>query len=367
MSQKTRYRLFALIKKELESLVRDKQALLVIFLLPLIVIVAIGLPSAGNGNGGPHLLIGVIDHDSSEGDPNWDLSLNWTQTLDSLENVDIINLTSINEANNLTRLGIINGFVIIPNGFEQNLSEALPTSLDVYYDSVDPTMALIIVETVNTASTKFKYESGTYWLTEITEIPEAVSVVGSEADIFFSAPSTIIIVLFATVLMLASQSIVQDVALARMLLTPARKVEIIFAKLIAYLFIGAIQIIFALTISYFGFGMAINGNIFLLFLLLFFLAFSAISLGLIISAVATSRLQASQYFVFAFVSLLIVWWFVSGSVRDYVPLYSASEGFIQLAYRGIFSFVPYYSNIAIFGIVCLIIALIIFQIRKTTV
>jgi ABC-type multidrug transport system permease subunit len=166
--------------------------------------------------------------------------------------------------------------------------------------------------------------------------------------------------------MLASQSIVQDVALARMLLTPARKIEILFAKLIAYLFIGAIQIIFILTISYFGFGMAINGNVFLLFLLLFFLAFSAVSLGLAISAVSTSRLQASQYFVFAFVTLLVIWWFVP-SYADYVPLSAASEGFTKLAYRGIFSFIPYYSNIAIFGLICLIVALIIFQMRKTTV
>ncbi len=365
MAQKTRHRIFALIKKELESLVRDKQALLVIFLLPLIVVVAIGLPSSGNGDG-PPLLIGVIDHDSSEGDPNIDLSLNWTQTLNSLDHVQIINLTSINEANNLTRLGIINGFVVIPYGFEQNLSEALPSFLDVYYDSVDATMAVLIVETVSAASTKFKYESGTYWLTEITEIPEEVPVQGSAADIFYSGPSTIIIVLFATVLMLASQSIVQDVALPRMLLTPAKKIEIIFAKLIAYLFIGAIQIIFILTIAYFGFGMPINGNVFLLFLLLFFLAFSAISLGLAISAISTSRLQASQYFVFAFVTLLIVWWFVP-SYADYIPLYAASEGFTQLAYRGIFSFTPYYSNIAIFGLICLVIALVIFQIRKTTV
>jgi len=365
LAQKTRHRIFALIKKELESLVRDKQALLVIFLLPLIVVVAIGLPSSGNGDG-PPLLIGVIDHDSSEGDPNIDLSLNWTQTLDSLDHVQIINLTSINEANNLTRLGIINGFVVIPYGFEQNLSEALPSFLDVYYDSVDATMGVLIVETVSAASTKFKYESGTYWLTEITEIPEEVPVQGSAADIFYSGPSTIIIVLFATVLMLASQSIVQDVALPRMLLTPAKKIEIIFAKLIAYLFIGAIQIIFILTTAYFGFGMPINGNVFLLFLLLFFLAFSAISLGLAISAISTSRLQASQYFVFAFVTLLIVWWFVP-SYADYIPLYAASEGFTQLAYRGIFSFTPYYSNIAIFGLICLVIALVIFQIRKTTV
>jgi len=365
LAQKTRHRIFALIKKELESLVRDKQALLVIFLLPLIVVVAIGLPSSGNSDG-PPLLIGVIDHDSSEGDPNIDLSLNWTQTLDSLDHVQIINLTSINEANNLTRLGIINGFVVIPYGFEQNLSEALPSFLDVYYDSVDATMGVLIVETVSAASTKFKYESGTYWLTEITEIPEEVPVQGSAADIFYSGPSTIIIVLFATVLMLASQSIVQDVALPRMLLTPAKKIEIIFAKLIAYLFIGAIQIIFILTIAYFGFGMPINGNVFLLFLLLFFLAFSAISLGLAISAISTSRLQASQYFVFAFVTLLIVWWFVP-SYADYIPLYAASEGFTQLAYRGIFSFTPYYSNIAIFGLICLVIALVIFQIRKTTV
>jgi len=50
-----------------------------------------------------------------------------------------------------------------------------------------------------------------------------------------------------------------------------------------------------------------------------------------------------------------------------VPLSAASEGFTKLAYRGIFSFIPYYSNIAIFGLICLIVALIIFQMRKTTV
>jgi ABC-type Na+ efflux pump permease subunit len=246
LAQKSRSRLFALIRKELGSLVRDKQALLVVFILPLIVIVAIGLPSGSTGNGGTPLIIGVIDQDTSEGDPGIDLSKNWTRTLDSLENIDILNLTSINDAANLTRLGIINGFVVIP------------TYIDVYYDSVDASMAVLIIEAVNAATIKFKYESGTYWLTEITGIPEDVPVRGSDASIFLSAPSTITICIFATILMLASQSIVQDVALARMLLTPARKTEVIFSKLVAYLFIGALQIIFILSIAYFGFGMPIN-------------------------------------------------------------------------------------------------------------
>ncbi|MHA1649566.1 MAG: ABC transporter permease [Candidatus Helarchaeota archaeon] len=367
MSEKSRRRLFALIRKELGSLIRDKQALLVVFILPIIVIVAIGLPSGGNGDNGTPLLIGIIDLDSSEGDPDFDLSQNWTMVLDSLENVDIVNLTSISEAENLTRLGIINGFVVIPYGFEQNLSEALPTYLDVYYDSVDATMAVQVVETVKAASTKFKFESGTYWLTEIVCSPEDVPVYGSDTDIFHSAPSTVTIVIFATVLMLASQSIVQDVALARMLLTPARKTEVIFAKLVAYLFIGALQILFILSIAYFGFGMPINGNVFLLFFLLFLLAYTAITLGLIISSISTSRLQASQYFVLTFVSILIVTWFVSGTTRDYIPLYIAKVGFTELAYRGLFSFTPYYTNLLIFGTVCLLIALIIFHIRKTTV
>jgi ABC-2 type transport system permease protein len=367
MAQKTKRRLFALIKKELGSLVRDKQALLVVFILPIIVILAIGLPSSGNGNGGTPLIIGVIDLDTSEGDPDFDLSENWTKILDSLDNIEIVNLTSINEGGNLTRVGEINGFVVIPFGFEQNLSEALPTYIDVYYDSVEVTMALLVVETVNTATTKFKFESGTYWLTEIVSLPEDIPVHGSEVDIFHSAPSTLAIVIFATVLMLASQSIVQDVALSRMLLTPARKTEVLLAKLVAYQFIGCLQIMFILTIAHFGFGMPINGNIFLVFFLLFLLAFSAITLGLVISAISTSRLQASQYFVLAFVSLLIITWFVTGPIQEYVPIYIAGEGFTELAYRGLFAFTPYYTNLLIFGGVCLLIAVIIFQLRKTTV
>ncbi len=365
MGQKSR--LFALIKKELGSLFRDKQALLVIFILPIIVIIAIGLPSSDNGNGGAALLLGVIDLDTSEGDPDLDLSQNWSKILDSLENIDIVNLTSINEAANLTRLGLINGFVVIPYGFEQNLSEALPTFLDVYYDSVEAEMAVLVLEAVETANTKFKFESGTYWLTEIVSDPSDVPVHGSDADIFYTAPASITIVIFATVLMLASQSIVQDVALARMLLTPARKTEIIFSKLIAYLFIGALQIMFILSIAYFGFGMPINGNVFLLFFLLFLLAFTAITLGLVISAVSTSRLQASQYFVLVFVTLLIITWFVEGVVQEYIPLFAAEKAFTELAYRGLFLFAPYYVNLLLFGGICLLIALVIFQLRKTTV
>lgn len=361
-----RRRLLALIKKELGTLFRDKQALLVVFLLPIIVTIAIGMPSSDNGTGGTPLLIGVIDLDTSEGDPAMDLSDNWTRVLDSLENVEILNLTSINEANELTRLGVIEGFVVIPYGFEQNLSESLPSFLDIYYDSVDAAMSILVVETVNLATTKFKYESGTYWLTEVTSIPESVPVQGSEADIFYSGPGTLVIVIFATVLMLASQSIVQDVALTRMLLTPARKTEVLFSKLTAYLFIGALQIIFVLSVAHFGFGMPINGNVFLLFLLLFLLALSAVTLGLVISAISTSRLQASQYFVLAFVSLVIVTWFVSGSVLEYIPLHIAEEGFTEIAYRGLFSLTPFV-NLLIFSGVCLLIAIIIFQIRKSTV
>ena len=120
-------RILNLILKELEALFRDKQALIVIFLLPILVMIAIG--STGGALGAKStVIIGVIDLDTSGGYPTDDLSEGLTEFLRNITDdtgkryVVLIEYTgtqyNASEPLNALKTGSIDAYVVIPQGFE---------------------------------------------------------------------------------------------------------------------------------------------------------------------------------------------------------------------------------------------------------
>ncbi|HYF75206.1 MAG TPA: ABC transporter permease, partial [Candidatus Nitrosocosmicus sp.] len=70
--------------------------------------------------------------------------------------------------------------------------------------------------------------------------------------------------------------------------------ELILGKLIPYIVIGFYDFIIILGLSYIMFGVAIKGSILLLILLGSIFLIGALAMGMLISAVAKSQLQAMQ-------------------------------------------------------------------------
>jgi len=365
-------RILNLILKELESLFKDKQALLVIFLLPILVIVTIGLTSS-SVEGKSTLTIGVIDLDTSGGYPGQDLSENFTATLINLiddqgkKYVNVVSYTSAEYNASLPwaalESGLLDAYIIIPEGFETAITTISVVYVNLTVDATNPIGQAGVLSAIIEAIAQFKVEHN-FFADEI--LPTIYQGWSSTSTLFGAAAAVFGISIFGSTLMTSSQSVVGDVPLKRVLLTPARKTEVLAAKLFAYLLIGFFQILILISLSTFLFQMPIRGSVWALILLLFTLAFAGIAMGLFISVVSSSRLQASQYFLLVFIMMFVLTYFVSSDIFSQIlPLPLNSAGFNDICFKG-YNEGGLLNTLGIFnfGIVCLGLAFVAFYLKK---
>jgi len=99
--------------------------------------------------------------------------------------------------------------------------------------------------------------------------------------------------------------IVQEYPIARLLLTPVKRSEILLSKYVTYTCILTIQNI-SLIIAALSFGLYMVGSVFDLFLALFILGFSGLTIGIFISTFSKTKTQANQLFFAAFLVLILL-------------------------------------------------------------
>jgi ABC-type Na+ efflux pump permease subunit len=148
-----------MVAKELRLIVKDKVAILLIFMLPAALIGMLwyvtdsssmgGMSLGGGGLGGGStsgsnnttttdsgIILGVIDQDTTRTYDGEDLSENFTAYLeDFTEEVIIYNSTA--DAYRDLYEKKIDGYVVIPDGFEANLTINEPTYIELHVDSTD--------------------------------------------------------------------------------------------------------------------------------------------------------------------------------------------------------------------------------------
>ena len=113
--------------------------------------------------------------------------------------------------------------------------------------------------------------------------------------------SLIGVILQTVTLMLTSFSIVRERekgTMEQLIVTPISKMELMVGKIIPYVVIGFVDIILALALSIFWFKVPVAGSIGLLLLFSVVFLFGALGIGLLISTISKSQLQAMQLSMF---------------------------------------------------------------------
>ena len=147
-----------MVMKELRLIIKDKVALLLIFLLPAALIGMLWYVTnsssmggmdigSGSGMGGgtgddgnetftSSVKLGVVDLDTTNSPyGEYDLSENLTAYYEELANVTIFNTTA--DAYRSLYEQQIDAYIVIPDGFEANLTDNFPTYIEVHYDGND--------------------------------------------------------------------------------------------------------------------------------------------------------------------------------------------------------------------------------------
>jgi ABC-2 type transport system permease protein len=347
-----------MISKELRLIVKDKVALFLIFLLPAVLIGMLYWTTnqssfggfQGGGGGGDDtdatnatetsgfdsdLVLGLIDRDTTTSYPGQDLSENFTGYLEEFTK-ELIVYNDADKAWQDLYEEKIAGYIVIPDGFEENLTENNPTYVEVHVDATDffaesQIQGVVQGATIIFRASKMWIKSEVFPSVVIEFTPE-----GNYMNISFGG----FIVIFSSYLgiaMTSAQSIVGDVPLRRMLLTPTNRLEVIVAKVMGYVIIGFFQSLLLITLWILAFGLSLNTGFLSLVVIMSLTSLTGSTTGLLISAIADTRLQANQMFLFVlFGSVILSGFFIDvGFLDEILPLNQGLRLLIDTAFKGL--------------------------------
>lgn len=173
-------------------------------------------------------------------------------------------------------------------------------------DGSDPTTAQTILSSagsvVQSMSVKIiESSSPNITISQPFDLRSRVWYNADMSSINFNVPGLIGVILQTVTLMLTSFSIVRERekgTMEQLIVTPISKMELMVGKIIPYVIIGFIDIILALILSIFWFKVPVAGSIALLLFFSVIFLFSALGIGLLISTISKSQLQAMQLSMF---------------------------------------------------------------------
>ncbi|MHA1680518.1 MAG: ABC transporter permease [Promethearchaeota archaeon] len=370
-------RFFTLVRKELALILADKQALLLVFILPLAATYAVGFTGAGMGaDGSPldtlvagrGLILGTVNEDlSNDTTPGW--GGEFLTVLGEQPDTTLVFFENESAANESLFYEHVMGYVVIRDGFHFNVSAHLPGLVEFYADSLNILAQPLIAKKVNDAIGEFKQK---FNFTEDELEYQTVQIYGIDSPLFVSLPMIVVITLLASGLMLACQSVVGDNPLNRMILTPAGKFEILVSKVTAYTMLHMIQALFLLIPPMLSFNITFMANFFAVWGYLGITSFAGVCYGLFFSTVAKTKLQGSQFFLLGFMLVFILgggMFLPEGTLDLVFPMIHAMTGVLRLAYKDMaFQYIwPTIWPQLLFGLAFFIAAFLILRARKVTI
>jgi len=365
--------------KELKLISNDKFALLLVFVLPTMIMgtmyFAINQGSTiGSSNIDPTknadaLILGLVDVDNTDTFPGEDLSANFTWYLQNSPNFIVIVYETEEDALNALYFDVVDTYAVIPYGFEGNITNDIPAFVNLHISSTDFDSLTAVSSQFSRVVQEFRYDHG--WIQgEISSQnfpefqPEGASSMSATFGIFM-----IVFAIFIAVSATAAQAIVGDIPLNRMLLTPATKMESILAKVLGYFAIGMLQAQFLLVLWMTLFNIDLWHQYLNLNIILGLLSLSGASLGVLISTLVQTRLQANQSFLFLmFGSTIIGTGFLDvGIIDDIFPVSMGRIMMVDIAFKNVaaIEFIGDMYLLLIMSLAFILISWLIF-VKKTT-
>ncbi len=335
-----------MLLKEIHLIRKDMFALLLLFALPLMIMgtmyIAINQGSIAQinqdtGKNADALVIGLVDADPTDTFPGEDLSTNFTWYLTESPKFIVVMYEFEEDARTALYQDVVKAYAVIPYGFEGNITGDIPAFVDLHVSSSDLNTQMSIFGSFSSVVKDFRFDHG--WIKgeiaidQIGEFePEGSSSTASIFGVFM-----LVFSVFIAVSATAAQAIVGDVPLNRMLLTPSTKMEAILAKTLAYFLIGLFQAAVLLFLWMWMFAIVPNTSPLVILFILGLMSISGSALGVLISTVVTTRLQANQSFLFLlFGSLIVGTGFVDvGIVDEVYPLNLGRVMIVDTAFKGI--------------------------------
>ncbi len=286
-------RTFSLIRKELTHIVRDPRTLAIMIMMPLMMLIILGYAATTNIE---HLRTAVYDGDKSP------QSRDLIEAYQTSNYFDIVKyVESEDDLAYLINHGDVRSALVIPTGYGRQMAAHERTDVAFLIDGSDPTVANTVFaasqqvgQAVSIKAIEKQFRGSVSRLPGVDVRPRVWYNPNLESA-YFMIPGMMVIVLFLFTTLFTSTSIVRERELGtieQLIVTPVRPIELIVAKVVPYILVSFFVIIEVLVIGVLVFGVPINGSLPLLLGLSSLFLVSALGLGIFISTLAKTQMEA---------------------------------------------------------------------------
>jgi ABC-2 type transport system permease protein len=294
-------RIYAIIIKELRQLSRDRPTFGMIVMIPLIQLLLFGFAINTNVR---NLPVALVDNSHSEIARTLIADLKATQVVRFVQDY----ATSHEAMDALTR-GDVRAALIIPKDLAQRLDDERPLAQWII-DGSDTMVGNAIfglksmpLTTLNSnaMASNYNIHKSTFEMTLFYN-PERRSAINI-------VPGLVAIILTMTMVLFTSAALVRERErgnLELLITTPVKPMELMIGKIVPYVFVGLIQMSIILGLGHLIFDVPISGRIDQLFLAALIFISASLTLGMLISTVAKTQLQAMQLTVFLLIPSILL-------------------------------------------------------------
>lgn len=289
-------RLGALARKEMRQIMRDKQLIFILFLMPLIQLCIYGYALSPDVN---HLRVGIIDHSASA------VSRGFISALVENGVFDVLDSGGTEQALGAkVRGGKLDVGVVIPPELERNYKSSKVTDIQVLLDGVDANTAGIAMAYISQIVMTYDRLIRTGSQMTVQSAAPQVSFVYNQGLVsnWFFVPGVIALVLNLVSTLVSSAAVVREKdsgTLEQLLMTPVSSLQILTAKIIPLAVLLLVNVSVSLALSTFLFHVPFRGNLLVFFSVSLLYIIVGISIGIFLAAISENQRQTllTSFFV----------------------------------------------------------------------
>ena len=275
--------LLSIIRKEFRHIVRDRQTLTILFLMPLLMLFLYGYAITLEMKNIETVIVDLSKTPKSRA------------FIDNLLSNDFFMITdtdvSYSDFESVFQTRLAQCIIVIPNDFSKTLSQEPQTKIQLLIDASDPNAANFINNYLNVISAQFNMEQNKNFVQTVSLEPRLLYNPDMKSAYFF-VPGLIAVIVLLICALLTSIAIVREKengTMEQILVSPVKSSHIVIGKVIPYMAIGYLMALMILVIGHFWFEVPIYGSFILLNLMLLLYVLTGLSFGLLISTKTNSQ------------------------------------------------------------------------------
>jgi ABC-2 type transport system permease protein len=221
------------------------------------------------------------------------------QAMANTRNFDVIGEVSSRDAlRRAIERGSAKAAIVIPPGFERDLKRGRQAQAQMIVDAADPlgSAAAISGASLAAAARSAALASGPARAAPLEVRIRPWYNPALESAIYI-VPGVIGILLTLTMMLITAMAIVRERergTLEQLIVTPISKTDLMVGKIVPFVLVGYVQMTIIVLLGRFVFGVPLRGSLVLLYAVTLFFIVASLGIGLLISTVVRTQVQAMQ-------------------------------------------------------------------------